>query len=55
MATLIPAKTMRVETLTGRIQEGLPASQIMAVDLTDFSCTFLTSTETGIDNGIANY
>ena len=42
MATLTPAKAIRVEHVTGCIRPGLLASHIVAINTKDFSCQLLS-------------
>jgi N-acetylglucosamine-6-phosphate deacetylase len=37
-ATINPAKAMRIEKITGKIQEGLSEKMIVAINIKDFSC-----------------
>lgn len=46
MATVNPAKVMRIDHVIGRLAPGLPANQVVAIKLNDFSCKFVIKSET---------
>ena len=43
MATVNPAKVMRIDHLTGKLNPGKSADELIAINLMDFSCTFVMS------------
>lgn len=43
MATVNPAKVMKIDHLTGKLNPGQIADELVAINLKDFSCTFVMS------------
>ena len=44
MATVNPAKVMKIDHLTGKINPKQSANELVAINLKDFSCTFVMTT-----------